>query len=323
MLDDPIIKLKQAKDVRWLSHKAAISSILSTMPSIASLEREGSERHEPAAVGLVKFVKTYYYVACCKLLSKVLPHINRLSLLFQREDIDLSAIQRHLNATIHAIRQYCESDIEATQLINGELSEFGVDVSQAKKDEFKERVQKKYVDNVIKQLELRFPHVDRLASFSLFDPSKLPDDHSKMGTHGNDELKILCDLYGKGDNTDVDVDTLKAEWEGFRFLMLQTCRQLSMKDVLKMLVADKTISHLYPQLRKLAAIAIVLPVSTAECERAFSTMKRIKTALRNRLITPNLDHLMQISIDGPNHDDFDFIKAATSWGNQRQRRIRL
>ena len=45
------------------------------MPSlIASLEREGSERDESAAVGLVRFVKTYCFVACCKLLSKVLPH---------------------------------------------------------------------------------------------------------------------------------------------------------------------------------------------------------------------------------------------------------
>ena len=93
VLDDPIIKLKQAKDVKWLSHEAAISSILRTIPSlIASLEREASERKEPAAVGLVKFVKTYYFIACCKLLSKILPHINRLSLLFQREDVDLSAI---------------------------------------------------------------------------------------------------------------------------------------------------------------------------------------------------------------------------------------
>ena len=54
VLDDPVIKLKQAKDVRWLSHESAISSILCTMQSlIVSLEREGSERDEPAAVGLV------------------------------------------------------------------------------------------------------------------------------------------------------------------------------------------------------------------------------------------------------------------------------
>ena len=38
VLADPLVKLKQAKDVRWLSHEVAISSILRTMPSlIASL----------------------------------------------------------------------------------------------------------------------------------------------------------------------------------------------------------------------------------------------------------------------------------------------
>ena len=44
---------------------------------------------------------------------------------------------------------------------------------------------------------------------------------------------------------------------------------------------------------------LILPVSTAECERAFLTMKRVKIALRNRLITANLNHLMRISINGP------------------------
>ena len=185
------------------------------------------------------------------------------------------------------------------------------------------RVTKKYVDSVIAQLKQRFPHVDQLASFSLFDPSHLPSDHTNIGTYGDEELKVLCDLYGQGDTPDVDVAALKAEWEGFRFLMLQTYSQNTMKEVLKILVADRTISHLYPQLRKLAAIVLVLPVSTAECERAFSTMKRIKTAPRNRLITVNLDHLMRISINGPNIQNFDFLKAATSWGNQRQRRIQV
>ena len=319
-----MIKLKHAKDVRWLSHESAISSILRTMQSlILSLEREGSERDEPAAIGLVKFVKTYYFVACCKLLSKVLPHINRLSLLFQREDVHLSAIRPNLNPAIHAIEQYHDSNVGAEQFIVSELSEFEIDATQAKKDDFKERVQRKYVDSVIAQLKQRFPHVDHLASFSLFDPSHLPSDHTKMGTYGDEELKVLCDLYGQGDTPDVDVAALKAEWEGFRFLMLQTYSQSTMKEVLKVLVADRTISHLYPQLRKLAEIVLVLPVSTAECERAYSTMKRIKTALRNRLITVNLDRLMRISINGPDIQNFDFIKAATSWGSQRQRRIHV
>ena len=95
---------------------------------------------------------------------------------------------------------------------------------------------------------------------------------------------------------DVDVAALKAECEGFRFLMLQNYSQNTTKEVLKILVVDRTISHLYPQLQKLAAIALILPVSTAECERVFSNMKRVKTALCNRLITANLDHLRSVLI---------------------------
>ena len=70
---------------------------------------------------------------------------------------------------------YCELDTTIDQLIENKLSEFGIDVSQARKDEFKETFQK-YIDNVVAQLKLRFPHVVQLASFSLFDPSRLPDD---------------------------------------------------------------------------------------------------------------------------------------------------
>ena len=74
------------------------------------------------------------------------------------------------------------------------------------------------MESIVSQLQLRFPHVQQIAAFSLFDPSQLPSDHTKIGTHGDDELKVLYDLYGKGDTVDVDEAAVKAEWEGFRLL---------------------------------------------------------------------------------------------------------
>ena len=68
-------------------------------------------------------------------------------------------------------------------------------------------------------------------------------------------------------------------------------------------------------------ICALTPVITAECERAFSSMKRIKTSLRNRLKTPTLDCLMRISIEGPPSTDFNFDKAADIWGGMRNRRL--
>ena len=59
VLNNPVIKCKQAKDVRWLSHENAIKAVVRTLPSLlVSLDREASESGEPTALGLYKFMKS-------------------------------------------------------------------------------------------------------------------------------------------------------------------------------------------------------------------------------------------------------------------------
>ena len=58
------------------------------------------------------------------------------------------------------------------------------------------------------------------------------------------------------------------------------------------------ISTVYPNLSKLAQICLVLPIGTADCERGFSTMKRIKTCLQNQMSNVTINHCMQISMKG-------------------------
>ena len=77
VLNDPLIKCKLAKDVRWLSHDNAIKALVHCLPSI--LVREASENGEPTAHGLLNFMKTYKFVACLYLLSDVLPHLSHFS----------------------------------------------------------------------------------------------------------------------------------------------------------------------------------------------------------------------------------------------------
>ena len=52
-------------------------------------------------------------------------------------------------------------------------------------------------------------------------------------------------------------------------------------------------------------------------------MKRVKTDLRNRLITTTLDHLLRITICGPELKEYDFNRATDEWGAMRNRRIQL
>ena len=74
ILNDPQIKLTQAKDVRWLSHDKAVQNLRRCLPSvITSVEREAEERNNAEAAGLAAFVKTYKFVAALYMFSDVLP----------------------------------------------------------------------------------------------------------------------------------------------------------------------------------------------------------------------------------------------------------
>ena len=57
-------------------------------------------------------------------------------------------------------------------------------------------------------------------------------------------------------------------------------------------MSRNTMVTAYPLISKLLARIIVLPASSAEAECVFSTMKLIKTPIRNRLTTITLDYLM-------------------------------
>ena len=49
------------------------------------------------------------------------------------------------------------------------------------------------------------------------------------------------------------------------------------------IVKKENLLSVFPNICNLAAIAQLIPASTADCERGFSALNRIKTPLRNRL----------------------------------------
>lgn len=65
----------------------------------------------------------------------------------------------------------------------------------------------------------------------------------------------------------------------------------------KLLITEH--QDLYPNFARLAAVALVIPVMNADCERAFSTQNRQKTKLQNWLSNATLEHLICIETNGP------------------------
>ena len=136
VLNDPVIKCKQAKD------ENAIKAVVRTLPSLpVSLDREASENGEPTALGLYKFMKSYKFVASVYLLSDIL---GRLSRIFQKENVDLSLIQPCLKSTIDAIKKY-EDDpgpnlSKLDKVLVTELTDFQIEATSQQKDSFKNQI---------------------------------------------------------------------------------------------------------------------------------------------------------------------------------------
>jgi hypothetical protein len=64
---------------------------------------------------------------------------------------------------------------------------------------------------------------------------------------------------------------------------------------------------------------LVLPVSSAVCERGFSSQKRIKSDVRASLHSDTVEDLIRISVEGPILEDFDPTKSVAIWLTQGKR----
>ena len=168
--------------------------------------------------------------------------------------------------------------------------------------------------------------MELLSAFGIFDPSQPSSatevDKEKAAAESQKNLEILASHYGTGDDAPVNAEELRKEWESFSVMLVDHYSKAKTREVLRDLASDKLRPvYVYPQLAHLACISLTIPFSTADCERAFSTMKRVKTPLRNRLKTTTLDWLLRISIEGPDLNDFDFELAVNKWCAIRNRRI--
>ena len=295
---------------------------------------------DPTAVGLRKVLAHYNFFGSLLLLDDVLSAVNRLSLAFQRSAVDLTIISPLLDATLMTLEKLKHepaADFEArvkeliartTTEVNelhhspepeqgdqSENEEFElVHIRCNEPEKFEVSVRQAFLAT---NLQERFPQVELLESFTIFDPAGL------LGQEvlALDRLRKLLDHYNK--DGPLAIDRI-SEYTEFSTLIkghatLSLCQ--SLQELAREFLCRASLCELFPFILKLLVRALVLPVCTADCERCFSTMKRIKTDLRNRMNTATLDKLLRIRIEGPDLIHFNFREAVRRWKNMKNCRL--
>ena len=320
ILGDPAVKLKEIADTRWLFHENAVTAIRRCLPAlITSLEREAAERTDATAAGLATFVKQPKFICTIAMLSDVLPHLSMLSKAFQRTSVDFTMINPMVSATqvtLLRMKDYPGPCFTALDQQFTSLKEFGVKGSDADIQRFQNEVFTTYIQNVIDNLHDRFPDNTVLDAMTVLDPDLLPkDDPTQHEWLQHQKLQTLADHFKSVGS----LDAAKTEYSSMRELLVtEQFRGLTFREALMKIVP---LRESYPCLATYAEIALILPVSTADCERTFSTMGSIKTTLRNRLSQRILNSLMTISTEGPALKDFNFDQCVKFFGQLKKRKI--
>ena len=65
---------------------------------------------------------------------------------------------------------------EVDQVLSADLRDFTIEATCDQKEAFKSGIQVKYIEAIGNHLQDRFPHVELLGAFSIFDPQNLPSD---------------------------------------------------------------------------------------------------------------------------------------------------
>ncbi|KAI4822899.1 hypothetical protein KUCAC02_008420 [Chaenocephalus aceratus] len=281
-------KVKEVKDSRWLSQAMAVSNLQRNLTA-----------------GLYGFLATYRFVASVYLQADVLPHISRLSRLFQKENVNFLALKVQVPVTmacLQAIKDAGDHQPPGSFLskLHADLDNLAglgsysiVDEEERNKrgtrkgltreelwGRFRSQVMDPYFDGLLESLERRFHNLDLLGASRVLSPQAATEAIYVAN------LQLLAGKFLQADCNEV-----LQEWSSFtQQLIVGPFKDLD-------------------QSSKLAAIGLTIPVSSVNCERDFSTLNRVKTDLRNRLQGEHLATCMRLSINGPPTRDFPFRRA--------------
>ena len=312
-VNDPQLKMSRATETRWLSHQHAVDALRRSIVSVKIVLEQESVLGNATALGLSIHLKKPTFIATLLVLSDVLSVLGNLSRCFQSNSLNLLSVEDLVRDCKSALNELKEYPLQGGY--SRDLSDVlaSLEISEALNEAtFIPQVQS-YLAKLIANIEQRFPQLHIISLFGYLDPRNThlgsPGAMLELAEHFQiDGAKLWAEfLVYKSFATNVHIPSGLTPIEVVSRAILEPTK----KD---------TMSTLFPLISDLLARLIVLPAASAQVERVFSSMKRIKTAQRNRLNTTTLDHLILVSMEGPTVTEWDphpALRLWESWGNRK------
>ncbi|KAL0881616.1 hypothetical protein ABMA27_001442 [Loxostege sticticalis] len=309
-------KILSPSVTRWLSLEACVKRVLEQYDVLSEYFRlellEDPSKITEDIIGVLDNKLTKIYL---EFMSYVLEQFNDFNRLFQSEKPLLHQLKPETDKLIKTIASnyiefnYCKTtDAYKIEYANprffvplekiylglaaqSSIDELSKEIQEPKTviTDFKRTCLMFYIET-IKQIVQRFDFSDRLYGIiELIEPSVA----QKF------EVKDLSNVLKRFPNVKEDLNEveLQKEWKKHAFLdhnNLGLCQNLEVEEYWKQILKlkDMTGTEMFPNLKKIVGLLLVLPFSNASVERIFSQLKLIKCENRNRLNTETISSLM-------------------------------
>ena len=251
------------------------------------------------ANGLLQCLEDRNFLVFLSFFSKLMPHVEILYAQLQKRQIDPVFINNCMKNFVQAIN----NERDKIPLIFPHISETFLAAKRPRvdsSDEQKSRILHEVCDIIISHFSSRFKFSNHLVAATLFNsesfakyersfPSKILK-HTLEAYPMLDESKLQSEL---------SVIYSRAEFR-------QCCGAVALLQLLQ----ESNLTATFSETVQLLMILITIPMSSSEAERCFSTLKRVKTFLRNSMCDDRLNSLAMLSIEKR------FIREKTDF-NQR------
>ena len=310
--------MRPAGDTRWGSHynslariNAMFDAIINVMQYVADEATLQQQRAE--AEFALESVLSFDFVFSLIMMKKVLAVSVDFSNALQRKDQDIVNALSVLHTTLSILRemresgwndlfeeveQFCRAREILVPSMDDNYHRRGRRSSQSEQltNDYHYRVQifLTVIDEQIAELEHRFPTktVKLLRLAAAFDPK------DKFKSFCETDLIELAKLY-KDDFDQFTIGCLEGQLKHYirdvrESISSEKCK--SLRQMSEWMVSTNK-NETYPLVYRLMTLVLLLPVSTATAERAFSAMKIVKSRLRNRLSDEFLSDLLLLFIE--------------------------
>ncbi|XP_038713392.1 zinc finger MYM-type protein 1-like [Tripterygium wilfordii] len=310
--------LQRAGATRWSSHYDSVRSLIEmygasckVLENLSKNGAFGSIRGE--ASGVYAAITTFEFIFVLHLIDKIMGITDVLRQALQRKSLDILNALRLISTTktlllklrkdgwdtfFERVKLFCcQHDIDIPDM----GGRYRVRRSCQRQDpitvehHYHFDVFNEVIDFQLTELNSRFNEktIELLTLSSALDPS----DSFKAFN-----IEDICNLASKfypQDFSSQEIHALRCELEHYQYDVILDCEFQTVSTLFelcrKLVISRK--SQNYYLTERLIRLVLTLPVSTASTERAFSAMKLVKTALRNKMDDEFLADCMVLYIE--------------------------